>query len=837
MAKTNKNKVKAKLTPQVQKKVEDAKQEKAMKGILPLPIKELMDTSMGNYGTNINLFRGFADVRDGFKPVQRRVAHAAFTMSGGGLKPSGPYRKVAGVVGKVIAETHPHGDASIVDALVKMAQWFYMSYGIIDGHGNFGAISGDEASAMRYIECKMSKYGWELLEGIDKNAVDWKPNFDNTQDEPSSVPAKYPNILLNGSFGMGHGYAAAIPPGNFGEVVDATIKVIKKADISLDEVAEMFAPDYPTGGTIVNKSALKEMYKNGEGTVKLRGKVVPETNLKTGKPTNSGNIMITEIPYLTTVGAIVDKIQEKAKEGAFEGVADVVDETNEKNGIRVVIKLKRGVDPSVIENQLYQLTPLENGLYFSLICVNGLTFKRYDILSMIREWVDYRRTTLKRIFNYDIAKLRRRIHIIEGLLKALADIDKVIKIIKGSSDKSDAQKNLITKYKLTEIQSEAIVEIPLHRLSKIGADDLRNERDSKDEELKGLTQYFSDPEKLDAYIIAELEEGKKKYGRKRRTELADIDTGDKEAVIANTNHTIFLTKEGFVKKLSLEMGSQGTGGKGRNIGKMKEGDYIISAFNANNRDNLLCFTDKGRVLVIKVYELKDTNLLTYGYLLNTYVNLQRDEKVVSVLTLDNEQYKNDNAYLIFVTEKGLIKRSSLSHYNSVPKSGLIACKINDGDSIVDVRFADTDYDVLIATEKGLGIRFNTEEVTLTLRMSIGMKALGMDADDKIVSFAILDDPSKTHVLVVSSGGTGKRIEMSAFSPQARASKAKIVTKLAGESLVKILPVRDEDEITIVGEKKMIKLRAEDVPVLIRSSSPKKIMSLDKGDKVVDASVE
>jgi DNA gyrase subunit A len=794
--------------------------------VIRMDLGTKMEKSMGDYSFNINLFRAFPNVLDGLKPVARRIAYALHEK---GLKPGGSYKKVAAVVGDVLGKYHPHGDASVVDALVKMAQDFYMNAPIVDGHGNFGSISGDEASAMRYIECKMTKYCTDLLEDIDKNAVDWKDNYDGSELEPVTLPAKYPNLINNGAYGIGQAYISSIPPHNFNDTADMAIKIIKNPSISIDEVAKAMRPDYPTGGVVINESELANAYKTGLGTVKIRGKV---------SQTKQGHLLVTEIPYMTTIGTIVDKIQEKVKEEKIDGISDIVDESNDKNGVSILIKIKKGHDPSVVENQLYKFTPLQTSLNLNLIAVEGLTFRVYNILELFTKWIEYRRTTLKRVFNFRISKIRRRMHIIDGLLIALANIDEVVKIIKAANDKKDAQAKLVKKYKLSDLQAEAITEMRLYQLTGLNIQGLKDELSNLENELNELSEYFSNPQKLDGYIVKELEEGKKKYGRDRRTTFTNLADEGEEAIIANTNHTVFITKEGYVKKLSLDLNAQGTGGKGRSVGKMKDSDYIISAFNANNKDNVLCFTNQGRLLLVKVYEFKDTNLNSYGYLLNTYVNLRRDEKVVSTLVLENEQYKNEDAYLIFVTKKGLIKRSSIRHYNTVPKSGLIALKMNDGDSLVGVKFADQEHEIIIATEKGMGTRFSTDEVTLTLRMSLGMKGINMPEGDSVVAFSVLDNPEKTHLMVVNSKGTGKRIALASYQTQSRTSKAKIVSKLgAGEQLVQILQVSDEDEVTLVGSKKMIKIKSENVSVLIRSSSPKKIFNLDKGEKVLDAIIE
>lgn len=795
---------------------------------IEMEIEDILEESMGNYSYNINLFRSFPNVFDGLKPVARRIIFSLYELK---LTPGGQSKKVAAVVGNVLAKTHPHGDASVFDALVKMAQDFYMNMPIVHGSGNFGSISGDEASAMRYIECKMSNYCRDFLDDIEKNSVDWKENYDQSMLEPETLPAKFPNLLINGSYGIGQAYISSVPPHNLNDIVDLVIKVIENPDITVGEISKLILPDFPTGGIVINKSKLPEYYATGSGSIKLRGRV---------KITEKGDLLITEIPFMTTLGGIKDKIQEKVKDETIEGISDIKDESNEKNGIKLTVKIKKGFEPAIIENLLYKYTPLQSTINLNLICTEGLSFGVYNILELLQKWVDFRRTTLKRIFNFRINKISRRLHIIEGLLIALkpTNIDRVIELIKKSKDRKEAIEKLIEHFDLTRIQSEAIVELKLHRLTSIGIIDLKDERKVLKEELKTLKEYFSNPKKLDDYIIDELEEGKEKYGWKRRTTYTDIDDDNSDVIIPNSNHTIFISKEGYIKKLNLDMSSQGKGGKGRSVGKMKEGDYIISAFNANNKDTLLCFTNIGRVFSIKIHELRESTLSSLGHLVSSYIQLRKDEKVVSTLTLGDEEYKKDDAFLVFATKKGLIKRSSLSYYKLIPKSGLIALKLND-DLLVDVRYTDKDTDVILGTKNGLGKRFNTDEIGLTLRISLGVKGISLsDPSDEVVTFTLMDADEKRKLFIVSDQGNGKCISASNLEKQNRVQKGKILSKLKpNENLLKVFFVDDEDEITLIGNKKMVKVKASDIDILIRSSAGKKLMDLGRGEILVDALIE
>ena len=789
-------------------------------------LDELVKTNIGNYSYNINLFRSFPSIEDGMKTVQRRVLYEMGEMK---LTSGVPHKKVAAIVGQVLGHTHPHGDSSVADALVKMSQDFYMSYPLCDISGNNGSISGDPAAAMRYIEGRMSKIGTSCLEDIHKNAVNWKPNFDNSSLEPETLPVKYPMLLLNGSFGIGQAYISSIPSHNFADIVELMIKVINNPNITLDEIANNLIPDYPTGGVIINKSELVNAYKTGSGNVKLRAKINTNKN---------GDLVVTQIPYMTTVGAILDKIQEVCKDGRIDGISDIVDQTNEKNGVRIVIKIKRGYDANTVENQLYQLTPLQSTLQLNLIAVEGTTFRQYNILELFTKWLEYRKTTLKRIFNFNMSKIRKRIHIIDGLLICLADIDNVVALIKTAKDRKDTVSKLMKQYNLSEIQAEAIADLQLYRLSNMSIKALKDEKKQLNSDLNNYTEYFTDPNKLNNLIIEQLEEGKEKYGRERLTEAIDIDNEEEvEATIPDTNHTIFVTKEGFIKKLTLDMQTNTTNCQGRSIGKMKEKDVIVSAINVNNKDNLMLFTNMGRMFILKVYDLKDTNVNSFGILINTYINLKPNEKVVSALSLTNSIMKNEDAFLVFITKNGMVKRTLLNQYKNANKSGLIAINLGKEDSLVGVRECIEGTDIIIATNKGGYSRFSTEEVSLTNRTTVGVKATNLNEGDFIVDFEVVSN-DKNYAFIIDTNGQGKRIDLSTLQQQSRTNSCKMITKLKNEAtLVSLKLVNDNETITVVSTNNMVKVNAEDVPVLIRSASPKPVFKLAKGDSVVDCYTE
>lgn len=801
--------------------------------IINREITDLARENMGSYSFNINLFRAFPSVYDGLKPVSRRIIYSMHEL---GLTPRKERTKVANVVGNVLGNFHPHGDAAVADALVKMGQNFYMNLTLIDGKGNMGSQSGDLPAAMRYIECRMTQYCSTFLEDIEKNAVDWTPNYDNRLFEPITLPVKYPNLIINGSYGIGQAYISSIPSHNFKDVIELTKEIIKNPDnIDLDYIAKKLRPDYPTGGIIINNDELIEAYKTGVGTVKLRAKITHDKN---------NNLVVTEIPYLTTIGNILDKIQEVAKEEKIVGISDIIDSSNEKNGVSILIKIKKGYDSNIIENLLYKFTPLQSSLVFNLIAVDNVTnkFKIYNILELFQNWINYRRTTLKRIFNYSISKINNRLHIIEGLLIVLNDIDTAIEIIKNSKDKQESKENILKKYKLTEIQALAVIEMQLYKLSGLSRDELINEKAKLEKELKKLTKYFSDPKALDNYIINELDEGEKLFSKERKTKCTNIDDNNIEETIPDIDYTIFITKKGYIKKVnSNSIKSQNKGGMGRSIGKLKEGDYVTTSITANNRDNLFLFTNIGKIYKIKIYDIGDLNITSNGIIINSIIPVIRnDEFIVSALAVSNdklnEYYDNENICLLFVTKNGIIKKSSFYLYKNISKSGIIALKLNKDDTVINTAFIDKDnYDIIIGTKLGMGIRYSLNDISITSRTTIGVKAMQLNDKDEIVSFEVIkNDTDKENLFLISSRGNGKKINYKGIKALKRTQKPFILTKLKrGEYLVKMVLVNDEDEITIIANTKLIKVESSKIETLLRASELKNIIKLTRDEKVLD----
>lgn len=794
--------------------------------IITKPIRETVKENKMVYSYNINLYRSFPDVCDGLKPLHRRTIYAAELE---GLYPSKSHTKSARLVGQVLGEWHPHGDTSVYMGLAKLSQDFYMNLPIFDGSGNWGSISGDAPAAMRYTETRMSKYGKELTENIHKNTVNWTMNYLETRKEPLTLPVKYPNLLLNGGYGIGQAYISSIPPHNVNEVIDMTIDLIKNPDKPLEEIAKQIRPDYPTGSTIINDSELTKAYETGYGNIKIRGDI----EIREDK----NCLVVKSIPYMVTLDTIKDKILEQVKAEKIKGISDIVDSTNKKNGIRLVIKAKKGYSLAKLEEELYKNTPLQSTLLLSLICTeNDDSFRTYNIKELFTKWIDYRKTTLKRMFNNDMAKLRRRIHIIDGLLSALTDVDTITNASKTVSSKAELVEKLMAmkKFKLTELQARHIAELELWRLGSMKG--LNEEKDQLNKELEDLLEYFTKPSKLDNFIIEELKEGKKKYGRDRLTTCKNLEEIEEEA-IEDVKYTLFITKGGFVKKINLELNTQNRGGKGRSCGKLRKNDYIMSAGVVNNRDSLMFFTNEGRVFMTKVHEIEECGLNTLGYDIKTIINLKEGEKVINMINLSNEDF--DPEYnLVFITKRGLIKKSSLSQYENIRKTGIIALKINEGDKLVSVILSKSDEDQIVMVSKLAKVaRFNVEEVPLTLRDTQGVKGMDLQDEDSIIAGEARKE-SDNFIFVVTRNGIGKKVLIEEVSKTQRGVKGMMIAKLKSGDFMSSMKLIDiSTELTVITQNKMIKVKAEDINTLLRAAQGLTIVKLEDDDKVLDVIAE
>ena len=797
-----------------------------------------INEKMGIYGYNINLMRAIPNIQDGLKDTERVIIYTGFEK---GFRYNKEYRKSLKYIGAG-SDYYVHGDASFYSTMVSMAKDFYTKYPMLDSHGNMGSITGEGAAAQRYTACKLSKFTEDMLVDFTTESVDWKPNYDESEVQPVVLPVAYPNILLNNAFGIGQGFIGSIPSHNFKDIIDRTILLINNPDIDEDELIGDLVPDYPTGGVIINKKDLKTIYKTGNDPdklkklginqpipIKIRGKIEENKN---------GNLVIRSIPYMKNTNSILDKIQEAVKSGKIEGISGIKDHTNKNNGVNIELIIKRGHDPKVVENLLYKFTPIQDSISTHFICTTPdmLNFKYYTFKEMLQEWINFRRSSLKRVFNSHISKTNRKIHIDEGLLIALDPkyIDKIIKMIRASKSADEVKENLINDYHMTEIQAEYISNLKLVQLCNMEIEKIRTDKAEQEEKLKEYISYFTDKKKLDKFIIDYLLEGVKKYNTPRITEAIDVNLDNMmEATIENTNHVIFITHDNFIKKVDAsKIRTQNAKGQGINIGKIKENDYIINTLNVENLDDILFFTNLGRLIRIKVYDIKDSNLNSFGLLLDTIINLKKDEKVVYTISNNKENKFDDESFILFATKNGLIKKSSFALYKNVPKSGFSAIDLNDGDELIGVNIMNYDMDVIVSTNKGNILRYNSLSIPLTKRTTKGVKSINLNDNEVVVGFDILRN-DRDNLLVVTNKGNGKLVEMSSLSASDRTKSPKILTKLASdEEVINTFFVSDKDEVTLVGSKKVIKIPVNQIPVSSRSNPCKTIIKLGKNEKLL-----
>ena len=803
--------------------------------------EDLINSDMGVYGYNVNLARAIPNVTDGCKPVERTVLYTGWKY---GINHTKPFKKALRYIG-LGSTYYVHGDASFYGSLVSLSRYFYTMYPEIEPHGNVGSISGDGAAAQRYVEMRLSKYTDKMLSDFREETTNWMPNYDNTDKQPVYLPVLYPNILLQGTYGIGQGFLSSIPSHNFKDIVDRVKMIIEDPDISEDKLVKDLVPDYPTGGIILNKKDLPIIYKTGNQPEKLKKygikKPLPIVLRGEIEVTTSGNLLIKSIPYLKTTGLILNAIQKCVKNGKITGISEIKDHTNRNNGVSIELVVKRGYDPMVIENQLYKYTPLQASMATQFICTtpDTLHFRYYTFKEMLEEWLNFRRNCIRRLINSDISKTKRKIHIDEGLLIVLnpKNTDKIIKMMRSSKNRAEIKENLIKDYGMTTIQSEYISGLSLYQLSKDEISKIKGDLDDQNHKLEDLVEYFSNKDKVNKRIISELDEGVKLFNRPRLTKAISIDLNHpEEAIIENTPHTLLLTSEGFIKKVDAgKIRLQHAKGEGINIGKIKENDHMIDMVNANNLDSLLLFSNQGKAYKLKTYEIKDSNLNSYGILVDSLIKLKDKEKIIYMMKDTTEDVSSNEAFLLFATKNGLIKKTSLSLYNNVPKLGFIAIDLNKDDELVGVKMIEQEVDIIVATEGGNIIRYNTDTIPTTKRTTKGVKSINLEENDHVAAFDVFTNTSES-LFVVTSKANGKRIDMKSLPCTDRNKKVKPLFKLVrGEKVINAFFVGEDDEITIIGTKKVIKIPADQVPVTLRSASGKKIVKLGAGEKIVVAS--
>ena len=794
--------------------------------IVPVEVNDEMKKSFIAYAMAVNVSRAIPDVRDGLKPVHRRIL---YSMSELGLYSDKPFRKCARIVGDCLGKYHPHGDSSVYGALVRMAQDFSIRCPLVDGHGNFGSVDGDGAAAMRYTEARLSKIAGEMIRDLDKETVDFYPNFDETLMQPRVLPSRFPNLLVNGSDGIAVGMATNIPPHNLAEVSNAIIAQIDNPEIDIEELMEFVpAPDYPTGGIILGQAALKNAYRTGRGGVVIRSRCEIEED--DGKH----RIIVTEIPYQVNKSELIIQIANLVKNKKIEGISDIKEESD-RTGMRIVIDVKKDYQPNVVLNLLYKHTDLQvrHGIIFLALVDNEP--KILNLKEILTEYIKHQKEIIYRRTKYDLNRAEERAHIVEGLVIALANIDEVIKIIKGSADKDDAKVKLMESFELSDKQAIAILDMRLQRLTSLEVEKLNEELASLKETIAELTSILESEEKILAIVKTELGEIKEKYGEERKTEIA-IDTSDIdiEDLIEREDVVVSMTHTGYIKRLPVtEYKSQNRGGRGVTAHKPKDEDFVEKMFITNTHNKLLFFTNFGKVYCIKGYEIPEEQKTARGRAIVNILPVANGEKVNAVIPLANESEGN----LMFATRKGMIKKTPLAEYLNIRKGGKIAINLAEGDELISVQITSGNDEIMVASSEGKIIRFNENVVRALGRDTRGVKSMRLNADDYLVDMIPINKDSI--IMTISENGFGKRTSAEEYRLQGRAGKgvrAGLFNEKTGR-LVNLKTVTDEEDVMLIANNGVtIRLPATSINIIGRNTQGVRIMKLDKGAKVVCAAI-
>ncbi|MBN2286480.1 MAG: DNA gyrase subunit A [Tissierellales bacterium] len=791
--------------------------------IIPINIEKEMKKSYLDYAMTVIVSRALPDVRDGLKPVHRRILYA---MSELGVTPDKPHRKSARIVGDVLGKYHPHGDSAVYDAMVRLAQDFSTRFPLVDGHGNFGSVDGDSAAAMRYTEARMSKIAMEMLRDINKETVDYKFNFDETLKEPVVLPSKYPNLLVNGSNGIAVGMASSIPPHNLGEVIDGTVAYIENSEITIDElIGYIKGPDFPTGAEIIGKDNIKKAYRTG------RGKVIVKAiaNIEEMK-NNKTRIIVTEIPYQVNKSRLIEKIADLVREKKIEGITDLRDESD-RTGMRIVIEIKKDYNPNIVLNNLYKHTQMRDTFSIIMIALVNGEPKVLNLKEMIHYYVMHQKDVIKRRTQYDLDKAEARAHILEGLKIALDNIDEIIAIIRSSYN--NAEEKLMTRFNLSEIQAKAIVDMRLRRLQGLEREKLEEEYQELMKMIHHFKEILANEFMLMDIIKSELIEIKEKYNNIRRTAIkADEAEINMEDLIEEQEIAITVTNHGYVKRLPEDTYRiQKRGGKGVIGLSTREGDYVKDILITSTHDNLLFFTNRGKIYEIKAYEIPEAKRQAKGTAIINLIPVESGERVTKIIPIREKQFENEE--LLFCTKLGKIKKTKISEFNNIRKSGIIAIKLEDEDELIGVSNIIGGEDIFITSQKGKAIRFNEEDVRSMGRTAMGVKAITLNRNDEIVSISILNEDKI--IFIITENGFGKMTKTSLYRSQARAGKGVKtykITKKTGD-IVGAEIIEKEDEIMLISKDGVvIRMSASEVSTMGRDTQGVKVMKLNEGDKVV-----
>ena len=793
--------------------------------IVPVKIEDEMKRSYIDYAMSVIVSRALPDVRDGLKPVHRRILYAMNDLA---LWPDKPYRKSASIVGETMGNYHPHGDAAIYDALVRLSQDFSLRYPLVDGHGNFGSIDNDPPAAMRYTEAKLHKIALEMLADLDKDTVDFAPNYDDRLKEPSVLPAKLPYLLINGAYGIAVGMASNIPPHNLTEVVNGIVAQLDNPDITNEELMQYIkGPDFPTAGVIVGKEGIKEAYTTGRGKVCLRAKAEIEED-------NRGRykIIVTEIPYQVNKAALIQNIAKLVQVKTIEGISDLRDESD-REGVRIVIELKRDANPNVVLNMLYKHTQLQNTQSMLMLAiVNGVP-KVLTLREILAEYIKHREQVVVRRTKFDLNKAEARLHILEGLRIAIDHIDEIIKIIRNSYD--NAAQNLMERFGLSEIQAQAILEMKLRTLQGLQREKIEQEYNELVALIKHLKDILASEQLVKDIIKEEVIELKNKYGDERRTSIThgvgDIDV---ESLIKEETNVVTLTHFGYIKRIAADVyRSQRRGGKGLTAMNTREEDFVEHLFITSTHNSLMFFTNTGKVFRLKTYELPEASRTAKGTAIVNLLQLSQGEKIAAVMPV--EKFDNDSLYVLMATSNGLIKKTKLSEYANIRKTGIQAITLKENDELIDVRLTDGNNEIIMVTRHGLSIRFKEEEVRAVGRTSMGVKGIELAKDDKVVGMEPIKEDNG-YVLTITENGFGKRTELEEYRCQGRAGKGVLTYKITAKTgnIVGVEIVDDDDDVMMITDNGIIiRINVNDISILGRNTQGVTLMRTSDGGKLIN----
>ena len=792
---------------------------------IPVYIEDEMRQSYMDYAMSVIIGRALPDVRDGLKPVHRRVLYAMYDL---GNAWNSPYKKSARVVGDVIGKYHPHGDVAVYDTIVRMAQDFSMRSPLVDGQGNFGSVDGDPPAAMRYTEIRMDQLAGEILADLDKETVDFLPNYDDSLKEPTVLPSRIPNLLVNGSSGIAVGMATNIPPHNLGEVVDGLVAMVEKPDISVKELMKYIpGPDFPTAGFIHGKEAIVQAYAEGRGIIQMRGKTFTETVKRTGKE----QIIISEIPYMINKARLIEQIAGLVQEKKIEGISDLRDESD-REGMRIVIELKRDTIAEVVINQLYKHTGLQESFGVNMLAIAEGKPKLLSLRDALKAFLDHRKEVVTRRTAYDLRKAEERLHILEGLRIALDRLDAVIALIRGSQDPKVAKEGLMQNFGLTELQAQAILDMRLQRLTGLEREKILQEHKETVELIAKLRAILADEREIYRIIVEELKEIKEKYGDERRTQIVDhSEEISIEDLIVDEDMVVTISHEGYIKRNPATLyRAQHRGGKGKIGTTTREEDFVEYLFVASTHSFILFFTTVGKVYWIKVHELPQAGRAARGKPIVNLLHLEEGEKVSAFLSVREFQ---EGRCVVFATKKGLIKKTELMAYANPRANGIRAIALEQGDEVIGVRLTDGQQEIILSTLDGQSIRFKEEQVRPTGRGTYGVVGMRLDKGDEVVSMEILS--LGANILTVAENGYGKRTDMEEYRLQSRGGKGIITMKTTDKTgrVVGAQQVTEEDQLMLVTNNgKIIRLRVKDIRVIGRNTQGVRLIDLEDSERVV-----